>query len=956
MLLTASSAPKGSQPLALSSEGRPNPDSDPLATHSILQVLAPARLLRLVATLNLLGSGLAASAQVAPPGPETAAEAITLAPFEVTSADNTGYRATSSLAGSRLNTPLRDTAATVSVMTSEFLSDLGAVDLSEALAYGNNVQANVGDQEDGDSNGNASQEFFTNYRVRGIQASTARNYFVWSLPQDVYNVERIDESRGPNAILFGIGSAGGIINTSTKVAKTNAHSFRVTGNTASHGSWRAALDLNGVLIVDQLAVRVNAVHADASTFRLFTGTQKDIANLAATWRPFAHTTLKADFEQGQIDAITTRPWGLIDRISTWEAAGSPLSATANAADGIGTTGNRRHVTLVEQSGALVDFQNTTLTTVPSATQQRLLLDLPSSINPTGPGATTSTRFTDYTLTLEQKLAERTFAQLTFNHQDYDFIGYDPTNGTDHFLFADPNPTLDGAANPYAGQYFLETNWYRRRRSETYDTWRATLSTELNFGPAGRHRLAALAEYQKSNYWRDEKREYWTGAPFHSTPENANNLVYRRSYVNLSDPSSIRVAGGDGQLLNGLALGSNALSSTWIQRNPNTNDDDATLHTVLLGDQSYLLNNRLVLTAGYRRDAVDILSPGTTRDPTTQEIIVDYDHVSDFSTTGNTRTLGAVGHLSDQLSIFYNNSNSINLPNAAHRVLPDSGRAPNWKGEGEDYGLMLELFASKVSARLTRFTTASRGETNFLNIINIVTNRNTRILSALQDASEITTTAADTRTVNVNTARSDRDSSGYELSLVAHPTKAWRLSLNYSRTDAIASNSIPEVLAWAADNIAYWQQFDPGLVTTGSTTIADEIADLQDSLANITSVDGRSLVGNRRDKFNVFTRYDLGGVMQHFYVGGGYTYQGKIVMGTDDDGALQYGDAIDQVDLLTGFKRTLSDRVDLTVQLNIANLLDDDDPIIFRRTGDNRYPTRAQLRDGRTYRLTASITF
>src|SRR5688572_23239225 len=75
-------------------------------------------------------------AQVTPAAPPaTAEEAVTLSPFEVRTDKDTGYTATSTLAGSRLNTALRDTPASISVFTKEFLDDIGAINVVEALDY-----------------------------------------------------------------------------------------------------------------------------------------------------------------------------------------------------------------------------------------------------------------------------------------------------------------------------------------------------------------------------------------------------------------------------------------------------------------------------------------------------------------------------------------------------------------------------------------------------------------------------------------------------------------------------------------------------------------------------------------------------------------------------------------------------------------------------------------------------
>ena len=46
----------------------------------------------------------------------------------------------------------QDTAASISILTSEFIKDVGALDLTEAIAYGNNVEMELPD-------GNAASNF-----------------------------------------------------------------------------------------------------------------------------------------------------------------------------------------------------------------------------------------------------------------------------------------------------------------------------------------------------------------------------------------------------------------------------------------------------------------------------------------------------------------------------------------------------------------------------------------------------------------------------------------------------------------------------------------------------------------------------------------------------------------------------------------------------------------------------
>src|SRR3954469_11188910 len=68
-------------------------------------------------------------------------ETLVLSPFDVTTTKDTGYAATSSLAGSRLNTKLRDVASAIFVVPSEFMKDAASTDLQHILVYQTNTEA-----------------------------------------------------------------------------------------------------------------------------------------------------------------------------------------------------------------------------------------------------------------------------------------------------------------------------------------------------------------------------------------------------------------------------------------------------------------------------------------------------------------------------------------------------------------------------------------------------------------------------------------------------------------------------------------------------------------------------------------------------------------------------------------------------------------------------------------------
>ncbi len=85
-------------------------------------------------------SGTPASA-AAQPAAGDASSVVTLSPFEVNSSKDVGYLAKDTLAGSLLNTSHKDVAAQISIMTPEFLQDVGAVTMEDAFRYSLNIES-----------------------------------------------------------------------------------------------------------------------------------------------------------------------------------------------------------------------------------------------------------------------------------------------------------------------------------------------------------------------------------------------------------------------------------------------------------------------------------------------------------------------------------------------------------------------------------------------------------------------------------------------------------------------------------------------------------------------------------------------------------------------------------------------------------------------------------------------
>lgn len=198
-------------------------------------------------------------------------EVIHLSPFQVTESSAVGYVATSTLAGSRLNTQLRDVGAAVSVYTPELFADTGITSAAQLLTIA--VGAEVGGSN-GNFAGGGAPDFAGrpnqsearenpqgNQRIRGVgPASLSRDYFLTDIPFDSYNISGVTINRGPNSLLFGVGNPAGVIEASAIKAQVSRNSYTTTARYGSNESYRGTFDLNQVLFKDRLAVRVAGVH------------------------------------------------------------------------------------------------------------------------------------------------------------------------------------------------------------------------------------------------------------------------------------------------------------------------------------------------------------------------------------------------------------------------------------------------------------------------------------------------------------------------------------------------------------------------------------------------------------------------------------------------------------------------------------------------------------------------
>lgn len=254
---------------------------------------------------------------------------IVLSPFVVEASEDQGYQAGATLAGTRIRTDLKDVGSSISVVTQKFLQDTNSKNLEDLLVYttGTEVAGQSGNflgQGDGMilTSQNVSRPV-ANTRVRGLAtADNTRDFFLTDIPFDSYNVGRIDLQRGPNAILFGIGSPAGIVNSSLNHAAFR-NSYKVENQVGSFGTYRFTADFNQVLVPNELALRL-ALLDDQTKYRQNPAYKDDKRFFAAVrYAPAflnkgsTHTSFEANVEKGRqvrLDPLETPP---LDAITPW---------------------------------------------------------------------------------------------------------------------------------------------------------------------------------------------------------------------------------------------------------------------------------------------------------------------------------------------------------------------------------------------------------------------------------------------------------------------------------------------------------------------------------------------------------------------------------------------------------------------------------------------------------------
>ena len=182
---------------------------------------------------------------------------VQLETVTVTGEREAGYEASRSQSATKTDTALIDTPQAITVITRELIQDQAMQGMADVVRYIPGVGMAQGE-------GNRDTPIF-----RG--SSSTADLFIDGMRDDVqyfrdlYNIERVEVLKGSNAMVFGRGGSGGVLNRATKQADGETQRD-LSLQAGSWGRLRASADV-GDAINENAAFRINALVEETDSFR-----------------------------------------------------------------------------------------------------------------------------------------------------------------------------------------------------------------------------------------------------------------------------------------------------------------------------------------------------------------------------------------------------------------------------------------------------------------------------------------------------------------------------------------------------------------------------------------------------------------------------------------------------------------------------------------------------------------
>ena len=841
-------------------------------------------------------------------------EPVVLSIFQVTDDKDEGYRSTQTTSGSRTLSNLRDTPNSISVLNRELLDDLMATKLGDALFFSITGEIDTNSER-------SNEDFIFRGMVAGVRLRNGITW--WGATSDTYNIERGEVLRGPQAFLYGEGTAGGVLNQQTKQANSR-NSEKLSLMMGTNDLYRAELDVNRRL-GEKVAVRVALVTQHENAFQHYAGRDFHGAYTTLNYRPFKNTNINFEFEYRLLDGVMT--------MNTLTEAFSTTDRTPTSFNTLAATNSGR--TFIPALGIMFDGVGRRRSNGIS-----LVLDderiWPRELNFLGPDAVKSSKERTGAINVEQRVSENFNLAFNFTYFDIEKYTTERTGGSAASVYRDLHPTMPGGAtNPYFNELYTEY-YHRKINSRNFITSsRLTAVYDLKL-PYTHQKIVGSVLYNEEEPYDFRYSEFVDPASgvFKGTLINANtlaaytanngvlgqNFFYRRFYLKDGDRA---------QLTRGGAIAGQSV----IQRDPVADgnagrSDDRTYFTPAIGagaDGSYF-GGRLHSLVGWRRSQFKQDPNRSFYNAVTGETYRLPNNVVPVHTkiTHDSFNYGAVFYPTKAVGLYYNYAESILLSNGlgAAQLRPGELRGPG-QGDGHEFGLRWALLGGRLESNWTYYV--SKALRNNVN----------PAIPAVVRTTELGPIFGAEIDPNGNDTQSSK-SSGIEIETTANITKAWRLTWNIAKNELDLSDRYPLLKGFQ----------EAAKARNVPTPETDRF---------LSSVpEGTPLPGFTKWRSNLVTMYRFQeGPLKNFSIGGGVQYRDKSYRGNLDlnlDGVAEelWSPGYTLYTLMSSYRTRIAKR-NVDFSLNVYNIFDKD---YFRSFS----LFSGAWGDARTFRFTTRIQF
>jgi catecholate siderophore receptor len=196
-------------------------------------------------------------------------------------------------AATKTDTLQRDVPQSVTVISKDTMAELNMTSMADVMRYVPGWLAGENNRHPIFRGNSSTSDFY----VDGVRDDV--QYY-----RDVYNLERVEALKGPNAMIFGRGGVGGVINRVQRVAGWNPVQ-ELSLQLGSYDNRRISADL-GHAVNSKFAARLTSVYENTDSYRSGVGLERYGVNPTIAMALGANTVVRAGYEYFHDDRTADR--------------------------------------------------------------------------------------------------------------------------------------------------------------------------------------------------------------------------------------------------------------------------------------------------------------------------------------------------------------------------------------------------------------------------------------------------------------------------------------------------------------------------------------------------------------------------------------------------------------------------------------------------------------------------